>query len=736
MIPSESFGGAALYKVLKYYEWSKIALFYSSDTLGTDAYTTFQYFCSIDEECQIEYLNIASYPTTQLHLTSIIRAAADKGATIFVLLMSDLPAARFLVQAHDLGVLKKGTQVLGMALSSSLDPLYTVGATKDTVSKIMEGYITISLFPSLYYQLPEGKTFLEVFRSLPPSKTVNSDGSITCNNQKDDSGADDSYLYKYVSFNPDLVPTTCLGIESFAKYAADGSDLDPRILYTYASVVAYAYAAHLAVQMEIDYIDATEMSYIFSDTFLTGGGYRTIVGNLSFFAGIEDKAWFGRGDRFTGNAYQVLNFNPTQYALTGESMSLVGIIDGSYSTSDRMFSCEDITTYGLPYSIDCISAVYRDSLYPPTDYREDIYESVPLSMSVSFIFFGCLVIVLTIISTAYITYYRDSKTIINAQYQVLLVRNAAFLLGGIRVILSGVDVTINTCIVELWLEHITFRLLFATVVLKLWRIDKLINTTGIKRVKITQNDLLFYIFCHFVAIVLGLIIVSGLMNEEVSYYKTTNANQSTYEAYCPKDTLDNAAGGVLLAIYASEMGYLFAGLYYLYITRNVPPIVNETKVLFPVTSITILVIAVVVICVFALKLTPVQSDVAVGVGFIIILIFSLSIYTIHKYILLKKEWAKKYQPKQAVKVVASGKITSTITKGTIPDPDVQMAMALESVRAFGTSVDQCKYVQQNIDTWRAILLKLAEEEDSNALKPSTVAPLVDVGNIVMSPKNV
>lgn len=81
--------------------------------------------------------------------------------------------------------------------------------------------------------------------------------------------------------------------------------------------------------------------------------------------------------------------------------------------------------------------LYLSNSVPPSDKLPDKYAYMPKSASGAFIFFGCMIIVMTLFIFGFYFYYRDSKTLKNAQLRILCTINFACLLGGIRVLLTG-----------------------------------------------------------------------------------------------------------------------------------------------------------------------------------------------------------------------------------------------------------------------------------------------------------
>eukprot|EP01036_Dinobryon_divergens_P061442 gene61442-biopygen2143 len=102
------------------------------------------------------------------------------------------------------------------------------------VPAIMKGYIGLMFDPSFHLQdSQEGKDFVSKFLSQNATVKVNSDGTETCDESKDDDGR---YLYReqtQTHSGPGRV--RCAGMD-FSTLKADGSDIAPHVSHAYDAV--------------------------------------------------------------------------------------------------------------------------------------------------------------------------------------------------------------------------------------------------------------------------------------------------------------------------------------------------------------------------------------------------------------------------------------------------------------------------------------------------------------------
>eukprot|EP01036_Dinobryon_divergens_P001474 gene1474-1916_t len=60
-------------------------------------------------------------------------------------------------------------------------------------------------------------------------------------------------------------------------------------------------------------------------------------------------------------------------------------------------------------------------------------------------------------------------------------------LGSVRIILATLDLTDTVCTVGKWFGHLAFVFVFGAMIVKTWRVGKVVNS-GFAKVKVTQAD--------------------------------------------------------------------------------------------------------------------------------------------------------------------------------------------------------------------------------------------------------
>lgn len=144
----------------------------------------------------------------------------------------------------------------------------------------------------------------------------------------------------------------------------------------------------------------------------------------------------------------------------------------------------------------------------------------------------------------------------------------------------------------------------------MWRVDKVINIRSIKRVKITDRDMMLY-GSLLVLVVAGLlIIVSVHGHPHVELSVETLANVDTYINECRQDVPD-----VEHAMYAIEAAFLLWGIRLCNATKDAPSSVNESLAISVAATIIIVLAGAIIPIAYLVNLDPVSVDVLAAFGF-------------------------------------------------------------------------------------------------------------------------
>lgn len=147
------------------------------------------------------------------------------------------------------------------------------------------------------------------------------------------------------------------------------------------------------------------------------------------------------------------------------------------------------------------------------------------------------------------------------------------LLGFIRVLLTSFDLNSNVCRTRLWFEHLSFQLIFATLVVRSWRVY--LVTCTMKRVKVTENQCVMVVLLSVLITTLFLIALITTDTHNSSY---TTITKTQFE-YTQQLSCDYDSRNILTGLYIYELLVLFVGLIFCWLIRNVKSTVSNTGIL-------------------------------------------------------------------------------------------------------------------------------------------------------------
>eukprot|EP01041_Mallomonas_annulata_P005370 gene5370-10730_t len=296
--PVDAFGGKVIARFIKdYYGWENVNLFSTGDTYGTDVALEFR------NECMQLGINIENsfnfFPGTT-DFSDIIATVKARGILkVFVLLMKASDAGALLEQGYKSGLFGKGIQIVATKYVVTTE-LFKYMSADAPIADIMNGMVGINSpyidnTPNFYHN------FVRQFRSQNATKTIDNDGTVTCDNSRDDDN--NTFLYQYTD-SKGLV--TCTGLD-FSKFSTDGSDIAPTAILAYDATIAMALALDqvLYKQNNVNFTGDD-----LRDAIRTKVNFQGASGQVDFNNGRPKSQGYGLGDRLSGLVYKIWNFNP------------------------------------------------------------------------------------------------------------------------------------------------------------------------------------------------------------------------------------------------------------------------------------------------------------------------------------------------------------------------------------------------------------------------------------------
>jgi len=486
---SVSLESQAITDLLNIYDWKNIILFNSADSYGTYLSNQFE----IDFTGTI--LNKFSLWPGLSDYSSYIRAAsATYGVkNIFVIMMSSSADAGLLLkQGYDLGFFHPGVQIIGSSTLASAK-VWQYLPIESNVPFIMKGVLALNP-TSDRHNNSVYNNFVKNWRSQPNTiSSRDNNGNLHCISTRDDDG---NYLYQD-RMSPDL-PYVCTGL-NFTSYSKSGIEIFDSALDAYDATYALAYALNT-----IHSTGSTDFSAVnILNALLYNTSFQGASGYLKFKTVGLGSETYGVGDRIKGITYGVLNFDPSFYRSGDESNGGLG---SAYRT---LFVLSDGKQ--KPCDPTVIENCATDIVYNTADNSRPIdcrvIIEVQLSDTVRIVTWViCILCALFVFFCGFTVYlFHDHKLIKAAQPVMLGIVLFGILLGLLKVLVATIDVTDGVCVAGVWLGHLAYLLVFGTLILKTWRVNKVVNS-GMKKVRITQEKMnqimagFIFTFCVLLAI--------------------------------------------------------------------------------------------------------------------------------------------------------------------------------------------------------------------------------------------
>jgi Receptor family ligand binding region/7 transmembrane sweet-taste receptor of 3 GCPR len=446
---------------------TKVSTFANSDTYGSSGMKQFQIRAAT---MGVQILSSSLFPVGLTNFAGPISDALKSGSRVFVFFMSAIDMRNLLIQGTAAGLFGEGRQII--ASDAAVTGAW-VNIPRSQVSSMMKGVIAFS--PSPNYHTAEGSAFLKSF--VHQANTVKEPLTGLCNNRTDDDG---NYLFRSdVSSDPSRM--NCTGL-NFSQYHSDGSNIDNYASYTYDATYAIARAMHVVLY------DQKRPSITGKDLYsalINNVSFSGATGIVSFSKALStDIERFGEGDRRTGITYSILNFSPRAYEADPSGIS--GFV------TVGQWTVEDGNIFTTPVIYNTID----NSI--PTDLPPDIILTMAplhakiMQCSALILLSSCAIFLVILIS------HRRYRLVKSVQLKMQCIMLIGALCGGARVLTGISPVTDYNCSTTMWLSHISFWMIFSPMMLKTWRVHRIVNNKTLKYVTVTE---------YFILRILGVIML-------------------------------------------------------------------------------------------------------------------------------------------------------------------------------------------------------------------------------------
>ena len=559
-IPTDAHDGRILARISKlYFGWNSVTVFSSQDNYGNDGFLEFQ------EEASVLGLNIELHVAFLSGITDFGRqinnAIESKGSLkVFVLLMRSEDAGRLIEQGYELGLFRMGCQILGTEYVLNPATWQAMSAEAD-VSTLMNGVIGVSPFASR--NSTQYLNFVERWRKQAATQWKSPSGLVQCLNTTDDDGGE--WLYQgYPTGDASTSKLTCCGVD-FRTFAEDGSDIEDIALFAYDAVYALAYGLEF---LRFNGNVSVNYGAHLYDLLVSNVSFNGVTGRVSFGSGNLGTEAYGRGDRVSGMVYHVLNFNPSLYRPYDESTGANGLtVVGTWDNDMNKFTpCTTATNLVCSdWHFNTIDNSVPVDVLPVREVQMNAMIKVGLQTG------AALCIILTLFFWLVVVLCESHALIKLAQPKMLYIVLLGALCAGLRVFVATLDITDVTCVIGKWLGHVSFALVFGALLMKTWRLGKVINS-GMRRVKVTVKDIQrmfaigFFIFC------LILLLDTLIGQPHRAYDRHIEGRSDVHLMKCK-----NKNPTTTTALFAIEICLMAVAGRLCWATKDVPDAVNDSK---------------------------------------------------------------------------------------------------------------------------------------------------------------
>eukprot|EP01041_Mallomonas_annulata_P001195 gene1195-2323_t len=599
--PSDAYEGRIIARLVKkYFGWATVTIFASGDTFGNDITLEFE-----TEAALLGGITIESRYTFWSGITDfsgIIQNAMDRGGVlkIFLLFMKSQDTGILMEQGYKMGLFKVGTQIIGTEYMISTDTIKAMSPDTDAGS-VMKGAIAVMTTLTKKRKEPIFTNFVKRFRSQKRTMGTNVDGSTFCDRSKDDDHKE--YLYMGHPDGLQSSPLVCAGID-FKALAKDGSDIDNSALFAYDATIALAHALH-----EVFYVDQVQniTGDILRDAIVYNVTFNGLSGHVTFNTGGPGFEKYGLGDRLGGNDFVVYNFDPRAYHALVDYGAGAWFEVGVYTSKKTFVPCDmrtDSKCSDWVFNTKDNSSPVDEA--PVEEVQMDTMTRAGLQVG------GAIALAMVVIYAIIIKLCEDTRLIKASQPVMMRIVLLGAALACIRVLLATVDITNSICIAGKWLGHLSFGLVFGALVMKIWRVDAVVNS-GFRKVKITarQVELMLLgclgLFCAYLT-------ADTLYSQpHMSYDESFNGHTNIRLMKCT-----NTNQTMTVVLYVIEAALLVAGARLCWSTKDVPDAINDSRYIAMSMYLIVFVCSVTFpIVYFQIDPTPALLLMVMAVGFIV-----------------------------------------------------------------------------------------------------------------------
>jgi ABC-type branched-subunit amino acid transport system substrate-binding protein len=483
--------------------------------------------------CSFEILGWFAERPGVTNFEDTIASAKATGGQIFVFFAHPSETAALILQGYNAGLFVEGTQIVVSGSVEFLNyfPEGVDGAHYSKGALIIQPWTDFSV----HFSGP-GSTFVERLMKF------GEDRASYCSNWLDDNWV--NFILRNRMF-----PNACI------TFNASQYRKGTRVLH---KLVGQTYDATKLLLRGIDLALKTSLSPSGLDirsTINRNVTFRGASGMIDIYEGDADEEVdhpLGRGDRRAGLHYKLLNF------IDGK-MELIGAWD------------VDAATVLCPVDGMCSTAVFntRDGSFP-SDLKSTTYMVLNDAMQIALYVLGSFVVAIGVIVAFAVYNFRQHSIIKRAQEHLLYFILLGLVLAGAFVIVSGISLSNEICIATMWLGHSSYAFVFGGIYAKAWRIEKLVNTVNMKRMLVSDMEMITRFALGALFLCAYLILATLLGKPHLAIKSTFDSNQKTVEEICISEV-----PAFQIALFVIEIAFLLRGTHLCWSIKDIPDKFNE-----------------------------------------------------------------------------------------------------------------------------------------------------------------
>lgn len=438
--PSSSYESVAIANLIaKYFGYTRVILFYSTDDYGYDGVNQFSVAAADLKLIVTAYVRIKILDETFSHYFDDL---AVYDARVFVLIVSSVDQASDLMfQGSSIGFFSARTVILSTGSLFTSNLWLDSSSDASIIPGMFKNFFAISNADNDWKVSPNGRAFIQRFRSLPDTESVALDGSRVCSNKTDDDGS--FMLYKSSTF--------CTG-NIFSALAADGSDISRFTAYSYdatfaagTAVVTYSDIYHGGnIPTKID-------GRLLADVLEANVSFMGYTGRIDLGASQHSYNRFDWGGRMIGVRFQVSNFNSGNGSLADFALRRVG----TWTREDGFLLCGEDSTLQSALTGGCTTIRYGTSdNSKPAGQPETIFEVMSINMKIALYLLATTNFAVVAFIMFILVAYRKARLLKASQTSMMWIIVSANLFAAHRVVLASMPPSPSVCSGNVWMGHL------------------------------------------------------------------------------------------------------------------------------------------------------------------------------------------------------------------------------------------------------------------------------------------